>query len=96
MAYARKAVKGFGLKASQFPDLVRLWNRESGWNVKATNPSSGATGIPQLLPGQHPVPAGWEGKNAVKVQVDWGLNYIKQRYGSIAAAWAHEQHFGWY
>lgn len=29
-------------------------------------------------------------------QIIWGLNYIKQRYGSPSAAWAHEQSAGWY
>ncbi len=28
-----------------------LWNRESGWNYQAYNAGSGATGIPQALPG---------------------------------------------
>jgi hypothetical protein len=30
-----------------FPDLLALWNQESGWNAYAVNPSSGAYGIPQ-------------------------------------------------
>jgi len=29
-------------------------------------------------------------------QIEWGLNYIKQVYGSPSKAWAHEQQFGWY
>ncbi len=29
-------------------------------------------------------------------QIRWGLGYIKARYGTPAAAWAHEQRFNWY
>jgi hypothetical protein len=29
-------------------------------------------------------------------QIEWGLGYIKSGYGSPAAAWRHEQTFGWY
>lgn len=29
-------------------------------------------------------------------QIEWGLGYIKDRYGSPAAAWAHEQANNWY
>src|SRR5205085_2700320 len=35
----------------QFNCLDALWQRESGWNPRAQNPSSGAYGIPQALPG---------------------------------------------
>ena len=50
MAYARKALGRYHLKVSEFPDLVRLWDDESGWRADATNPSSGAYGIAQALP----------------------------------------------
>ena len=29
-------------------------------------------------------------------QIRWGLGYIKAQYGTPAAAWLHEQQFGWY
>lgn len=29
-------------------------------------------------------------------QIRWGLGYIKSRYGSPSAAWAHETSAGWY
>lgn len=35
----------------QWSSLVNLWNRESGWSTGATNPSSGAYGVPQSLHG---------------------------------------------
>lgn len=78
---------------AQWDALVKLWNQESGWNASAVNPSSGATGIPQLLPSAHAVPPGW---SSPSVQITWGLAYIKTTYGSPSAAWAHEVAYGWY
>ncbi|GFJ91334.1 hypothetical protein Prum_049760 [Phytohabitans rumicis] len=39
-----------GFKIDQFPCLDKLWTKESGWNHKARNSSSGAYGIAQALP----------------------------------------------
>jgi hypothetical protein len=93
MAYAHRELSRYQLSPVQWPSLVWLWKAESGWRTTAVNPSSGATGIPQLNPNSHTIPADW---GNYKVQVDWGLNYIRQTYGSIASAVAHERHFGWY
>jgi resuscitation-promoting factor RpfB len=78
---------------TQWDDLVSLWNAESGWSATAVNPTSGATGIPQLNPSAHAVPPGW---SSATVQVTWGLAYIASTYGSPSAAWAHEESDGWY
>lgn len=80
-------------KGQQWADWVSLWNRESGWSTTAVNPSSGATGIPQLLPGAHAIPPNW---SSARVQITWGITYILGRYGSPSAAWAHEESAGWY
>jgi len=77
----------------EWADWVSLWNQESGWSATAVNPSSGATGIPQLNPSAHTVPAGW---SSVTVQITWGIGYIASTYGSPSAAWAHEKANGWY
>lgn len=94
MRYAKQSLAAHGLSPGDWPLLVKLWNKESGWNPKATNPGSGAYGIPQALPPTKMSKAAQEGDPYA--QISWGLGYIKQRYGSIAAAWAHEVHFGWY
>src|SRR5690606_17345328 len=85
---------GFGL--DQMPALDALWTKESGWNHLAQNPSSGAYGIPQALPGNKmaSVAADWETNPAT--QIRWGLGYIRDRYGSPEAAWADSQANGWY
>ncbi|MDR1449340.1 MAG: ubiquitin-like domain-containing protein, partial [Propionibacteriaceae bacterium] len=55
---ALEQVLARGWDGEQFGCLVKLWNRESGWRVNASNPSSGAYGIPQALPGSKMASAG--------------------------------------
>jgi hypothetical protein len=86
----------FGWSSSEFGCLVSLWNLESGWNVYASNPSSGAYGIPQALPGSKMASAGPDWQSNAATQIRWGLGYIKSLYGSPCGAWSHEQASGWY
>jgi hypothetical protein len=86
----------FGFGIDEMPCLDKLWTKESGWNHLASNPSSGAYGIPQALPGSKmgSVADDWETNPAT--QIKWGLGYIKDRYGTPCDAWAHSQSVGWY
>lgn len=103
---ARLLAAPYGWSAgAQWDALVKLWNQESGWDNLAQNPSSGAFGIAQALGHGTAGSAGTHGnqypsKGAndgdATAQISWGLSYIHQRYGSPAAAWAHEQQAGWY
>lgn len=81
-------------------DLVKLWNQESGWNNHAENPSSHAYGIPQALPYTKMPKSAWPeragGQSDPRSQISWGLAYIRSRYGSPSAAWAHEVSNNWY
>jgi hypothetical protein len=86
--------EGFGL--NQFPCLDKLWKKESGWNYKALNSSSGAYGIPQSLPGSKMASAGSDWKTNPATQIEWGLGYIKGRYDTPCGAWSHSQNVGWY
>ena len=86
----------YGWSSSQFSCLVSLWNQESGWNVYATNPTSGAYGIPQALPGSKMASAGPDWQTDAATQIRWGLSYIRSLYGSPCGAWAHEEADGWY
>jgi hypothetical protein len=86
----------FGWSSSQFSCLDPLWSHESGWSVTAENPSSGAYGIPQALPGSKMASAGPDWQSSAATQIRWGLGYIKEHYGSPCAAWEHEQSVGWY
>lgn len=69
--------------------LVDLWNKESGWNYLAKNPSSGAYGIVQALPAQKMASAGPDWLTNPQTQIKWGLSYITDRYktpcGALAA-----------
>ncbi|SCL27623.1 hypothetical protein GA0070616_3535 [Micromonospora nigra] len=85
---------GFGI--DQFPCLDKLWTKESGWNHKARNPSSGAYGIPQALPGNKMGSVGSDWQTNPATQITWGLGYIKGRYGTPCKAWSHSQNVGWY
>ena len=85
--------RGWG--EDQFACLVALFNRESGWNVYAANPS-GAYGIPQALPGSKMATAGADWATNPATQISWGLGYIAARYGTPCGAWGHSQSAGWY
>jgi hypothetical protein len=89
--YAHAKVLAMGWTEADFAALVKLWNGESGWNYKAENASSGAYGIPQSLPGSKMGTSGSDWKTNPATQIDWGLNYIKGRYGSPSQAWAFWQ-----
>jgi hypothetical protein len=86
----------YGWSSGQFSCLNSLWNQESGWNVYATNPTSGAYGIPQALPGDKMASAGPDWQTNAATQIRWGLSYIQSLYGSPCGAWAHEEADGWY
>ncbi|WP_229275900.1 aggregation-promoting factor C-terminal-like domain-containing protein [Agromyces kandeliae] len=86
----------YGWGSDQFGCLVDLWNKESGWNVYAQNPSSGAYGIPQALPGSKMSTAGADWATSASTQITWGLGYIAGRYGTPCGAWSHSVSVGWY
>ena len=93
---AQQMLGKYGWSSSQFSCLSPLWEHESGWSVTAENPSSGAYGIPQALPGSQMATAGGDWHTNAATQIKWGLTYIQGRYGSPCGAWAHEQSAGWY
>jgi hypothetical protein len=88
------AADGWG--SGQFSCLDALWEHESGWNVTAFNPASGAYGIPQAVPGAQMASAGPDWRTDAATQIRWGLGYIAGRYGTPCGAWQHEQAYGWY
>lgn len=89
------AASRYGWGEDQFSCLVSLWNKESGWNYQAYNPS-GATGIPQALPGSKMAASGSDWQTNASTQVAWGLGYIDAVYGSPCSAWGHSQATNWY
>jgi len=85
-----------GFAISQFPCLDKLWTKESGWNHRAKNASSGAYGIPQAYPGSKMSSAGSDWLTSPATQIKWGLGYIKGRYSSPCGAWSHSESTGSY
>jgi hypothetical protein len=94
-AYQSYALGKLGGNTTQSGCLNQLWQRESGWNPKAQNPSSSAYGIAQFLNST------WAGTGIAKTsdpyrQIDAGLIYIQKRYGTPCKAWSFWQSHKWY
>ncbi|WP_137658533.1 G5 domain-containing protein [Bifidobacterium longum] len=95
-AYAAGAAAQRGWTGNDWDCLVKLWNRESRWLWYAENASSGAYGIPQSRPADKMAAFGANYRDDAAVQIDWGLWYIAQAYGSPSKAWQHSEQVGWY
>lgn len=95
-AYAAGAAAQRGWTGNDWDCLVKLWNRESRWLWYAENASSGAYGIPQSLPADKMAAFGANYRDDAAVQIDWGLWYIAQAYGSPSKAWQKSEQIGWY
>lgn len=84
--YAIDIMREYGFTDDQWGCLEQLWVGESGWRWDATNPTSGAYGIPQSLPASKMASAGADWKTNPETQIRWGIDYIKQSYGSPCGA----------
>lgn len=88
----------YGWGDKQMDCLVSLWNRESHWNYRASNPNGKYHGIPQTSSSV------WEGHGysrseymgSAAVQIKVGAKYIKGRYGTPCSAWSFWKSHHWY
>lgn len=87
LAYAMVCAK-WGCDQWTYVDFIVT--RESGWNPNALNKSSGACGLFQALP------CSKMGGTDINNQLNWGLKYIANRYGTPAGAYAFWQSHHWY
>lgn len=71
------------------PNALYVISKESGCRTNAVNPTSGDCGIGQLATREA---CGADGY----AQADAMTRYVMSRYGSWAAAAAHERAYGWY
>lgn len=78
-----------GYSEADFTATVYIISHESGWNVSATNPSSGAYGLPQALPGSKMSSHGSDWQSNYQTQLKWFWDYCKGRYGSIQGAYSY-------
>ncbi|QNE75222.1 transglycosylase SLT domain-containing protein [Streptomyces finlayi] len=91
-----KAMARQMVPADQFQCFSNIVDHESTWNYRATNPSSGAYGLMQALPGSKMVSAGSDWQTNPATQIKWGLSYMDGRYGSPCGAWSFWQANNWY
>lgn len=91
-----KAMARQMIPASQFQCFSNIVDHESTWNYRAQNPSSGAYGLVQALPGSKMASAGADWQTNPATQIKWGLSYMNGRYGSPCGAWSFWQANRWY
>ncbi|MFK4868749.1 transglycosylase SLT domain-containing protein [Streptomyces sp. CSMPJR101] len=82
--------------ADQFQCFSNIVDHESSWNYRAVNPSSGAYGLFQALPGSKMSSVGADWQTNPATQIKWGLNYMNERYDSPCGAWSFWQANHWY
>ena len=94
---ARQILKNkYGYGDSDFDCFSNIIIRECMWDIDATNPSSGAYGIPQALPGSKMASAGSDWRTNPATQIIWAIGYMENRYGSPCGAWSFKRAHGWY
>jgi hypothetical protein len=97
--YARAYIKdAYGWNSRQMSCLTLMWERESNWNYRASNPNGRYHGIPQTSSAVWQAHgysrAEYMGSAAVQIKV--GTRYIKGRYGSPCKAWSFWKSHHWY
>ena len=95
--FARRLLASYGW-AGQWPAFNALEMSEAGWDPRIVNPSSGAYGIPQALPGSKMASAGADWRTSGYTQLRWMMNYIRTNgnFHDPASAWAFHQRNNWY
>ena len=92
----KKLMHAAGIPASWFSAIDYIVTHESGWRVNATNPSSGAYGLPQALPGSKMASAGHDWRTNPITQLKWMKEYVSSRYGGGPGAAAFWRAHHWY
>lgn len=72
-----------GISSGDYSAAEYIVAKESGWNAEATNPGSGAHGLPQALPYSK---TGCLWADSI-CQLKWADGYAKARYGGWANAY---------
>jgi hypothetical protein len=93
---AQSMLDDYGWDSTEYECLDQLWISESNWDHTAENPSSGAYGIPQSLPPEKMATAGADWATNPATQIEWGLEYIEDSYGTPCSAWEFKQANNWF
>lgn len=88
--YARKQVS-----QREFACLLKLWTKESNWRPQAASPTKDY-GIPQRNMPRHTKKQIEKFRKDPKAQIDWGIGYIRHRYGDACKALNHHRANNWY
>ena len=86
----------YGFSEKESKCLNRLWTKESHWNYKARNKSSGAHGIAQALPASKMNVVSTDWRTNPVTQIRWGLRYISIRYETPCKALAKHKRSNYY
>lgn len=88
-----------GWVGEQWVCFYEVVNHESGWKVTAWNRQSGASdplydpygayGLPQSHPPSKLASAGPDWRTSAETQLRWLIGYIRGRWTTPCAAWAH-------
>jgi len=92
VSYKEFAYHQLGYNLEQYKCLAILWGKESAWNPAAVGNLTGTHkvyGIPQGKSEYLATLNGYE-------QVQWGLDYIRHRYGEPCIALQHFKDKGWH
>lgn len=81
-------VEQAGIPMKYWDDVNYIVSHESGWNPHATNPSSGAYGLPQSLPAGKMAAAGKDWRDNPITQLKWMYSYVNSAYGGFPQAHA--------
>lgn len=94
-AVMQQVAATFGWTGSEWTALYNVEMAEAGFSLTAQN-ASGAYGMAQFINGPSEYAQYGGNSTTAAGQATAMCNYIKQRYGTPSAAWAHEQTFHWY
>lgn len=86
----------YGFSEKEYKCLNSLWTKESNWNYKARNKSSGAHGIAQALPASKMNVVSTDWRTNPVTQIRWGLRYISIRYETPCKALAKHKRSNYY
>lgn len=91
-AQVRNVANSYGWGSGRhWNSLSKIINKESSWNPNAANPSSSARGLFQKMTSIHGAL-----ESTPEGQAKWGLNYIRERYGTPEKAWKFHKSHGYY
>lgn len=89
-------LRAAGIPESDWAYADYIVSHESGWNPLAQNPSSGAYGLCQSLPGSKMASAGADWRTNPVTQLRWMKSYVDGRYGGFAGAYRFWTANHWY